>query len=77
MLSSGCSLHPDCLTCPYPDCAIPVTAGRPPGRWHRRALEARQLAAAGMHPLEIAARLGCSRRSVYRYLDAEVDHVHP
>ena len=65
LTAKGCSLHPNCLECPEPDCMadkiIPVLRAK-------RRVEIKELREQGLTTTEIAERFKLSQRQVYRYL---------
>lgn len=63
---TGCSLHPACLTCPFETCRYddPMRSQRS----RSFGQETAKLAAEGMRPHQIAAKLNVSRRTVFRHL---------
>ena len=71
---NGCSLHPDCFTCPFPDCTTskPLVGGEKRAVRLRLTEEQREgiksLASQGHSRVQIAGQLGVSRRSVGRNL---------
>jgi hypothetical protein len=63
---TGCSLSPSCLACPLPVCRYDTPSQTEQGfRTRQAVLELRDK---GMRPTQIAARLGVTRRTVWRYL---------
>ena len=60
----GCDLHERCLTCPLPACRYEMPPGR--ARALSQATALGDLLANGLTMDEAAARLGVSRRTVYR-----------
>lgn len=69
---NGCTFHPACLDCPEPICLFESGARR------RRTLESRQAIVLrhhreGQKVREIAAAMGCSRRTAYRLLRTAAD----
>jgi len=69
----GCQYHPDCFTCPFPDCVKPQD-GKGTKRFHGKTrLTVQRLARQGLKPEEISGQLGISLRTVYRGLRDGVD----
>jgi transposase-like protein len=66
---TGCELHSRCLTCPLERCRYDVAGGLHQLRTAGRDREVLSLhAAAGLTVDDIAARVGISRRTVFRIL---------
>lgn len=78
-VDDGCEVAPKCLSCPLPECRYDIAPDVVRAELNRaqaqraaeRAATARAMSAEGRSPQEIAAALGISLRSTYRYL-AEV-----
>jgi len=57
---AGCSLHPDCFTCPFPDCRYNEPAGERSLKMRALAQKAPWLREQGLTWAAIARRLGVS-----------------
>ena len=66
----GCDFHPKCLECPLPKCRYDVQGGLRALTNIVRDKEIKELKMRGLSSLEIARRLGISRRTVFRSLVA-------
>lgn len=64
----GCEYHPSCLSCPLPVCRYDVQGGVQVMRSQARRTAAVALKADGRSVDEIAASIGCSRRTACRLL---------
>jgi len=68
MKDKGCQYHPDCLTCPLPDCVKPQD-GKGTKRFQgKTTFDIQRLARQGLKPEEISGQLGISLKTVYRGL---------
>lgn len=71
--STGCKVHPDCLTCPLARC---IFDAEEPSYAMRQALsssrrqQVRRLRRSGLRVVDVAAQLGIAKRTVYRLLKA-------
>jgi len=63
--STGCSLHDDCLTCPFPKCIYDDNYGVVRARKAMRQVEIRQMLKC-KSVKEVARKLGISERTVQR-----------
>lgn len=72
----GCVIHPSCLTCPLPVCALEARRVSP--RADRTALHVLAYLEEGKTVREITEATGLSRRSVYRAkarIGSQVDEI--
>ena len=64
----GCSLHPSCLTCPYPRCRYELHSGIRKMGAGILSGEISRLRAEGSSVAEIAQRFSVNKRTIYRHL---------
>lgn len=62
---SGCCLHPDCFTCPLPDCLYQSRRGQ---QWQATHSRIMALVGQGTSRVKISRDLGVAERTVYRHL---------
>ena len=65
---TGCSLHPQCLTCPFPRCRYELHSGIRKMGVVILSGELTRLRAEGQSVDEIAQRFSVNKRTVYRHL---------
>jgi hypothetical protein len=67
----GCNIHPQCLTCPLPQCRYEDRGGLRGMMNAHRDREIVALRMKGVGAAEVASRFGISRRTVFRVLELE------
>ena len=73
----GCSLHPECLSCPLPRCKYDDQGMRTWMARQERDCRIRGLHGSGLSAAKVAALVDCSQRTVFRVLSQSVAGDRP
>lgn len=71
-METGCKLHNDCFTCPFPDCVIDKTQYLAA---ETQRVRAKVMYNSGASTKEIATCLGKSIRTIQKYLEVKHENI--